>query len=337
MLRSRQLAETVVENLGLVERWSGLDRSGAIWRLQENLSVTTTERDNLVTLAFRDPDPVLARDVAAAYVADYEDMASALNITGADQAAAVARERLDEVEAQLAAAEAELVAFRERYGIIDLPQQLAALVAAHAALTDRIRALGVELQGKRTYLTDRDPEVRDLLSRLAELERQWEALEAAGTLGPAVTMGATISSAPVDTLHAETQFSFGLHQVRALSAELERLEREVNLHREMYERLRHQYEAARLEASRKLNIVRLIDPPVVPDRPLPRRLLLNVVLAAFVGAFLAVMFAFVAEFLRTHAHDDRAVEELPFLALFRNKRHDGNGLLAPSRGAAARK
>src|SRR5690606_41050256 len=87
----------------------------------------------------------------------------------------------------------------------------------------------------------------------------------------------------------------------------------------------------------KLNIVRLIDPPVVPDRPLPRRLLLNVVLAAFVGAFLAVMFAFVAEFLRTHAHDDRAVEELPFLALFRNKRHDGNGLLAPSRGAAARK
>src|SRR5690606_5203194 len=227
---------------------------------------------------------------------------------------------------------AELLSFRETYGIVDFQQQRAALVAAHEALSDRIRTLTVELQGKRTYLTDRDPEVQDLLSRLAELERQREALEAAGTLGPAVTMGATTSPAAVDTLHAEAQFSFGLHQVPALSAELERLEREVKLHREMYERIRHQYEAARLEASRKLNIVRLIDPPIVPDRPVSRRLLLNIALAGFVGAFLAVVIAFVTEFLRTHARDDEAVAELPFLALFRARGSSADGAPGLARG-----
>lgn len=319
ILRSRQLAEVVVDELGLTTRWNESDRSEAIRKLQERVSVSTSDRDGIITVTFRDPDPVLARDVVAAFVNRFEDMANTLNVTEADQVVAFARERLAEVEAQLAAAEADLLSFKERYGIYDFNQQRAALVAAHAALSERIRTLTVELTGKRTYLTDRDPEVRDLLGRIAELERQRRALETGGTAGDGVLSSLDSSIGELSGL-GTSQFAFGLDQVPALSVELERLEREVSLHREMYELLRQQYEAARLEASRKLNIVRLIDPPLVPDRPVSRRLVLNVALAAFVGAFLAIVLAFVVEFLRQRALDEQAVAELPFLGLFRDKR-----------------
>ena len=85
----------------------------------------------------------------------------------------------------------------------------------------------------------------------------------------------------------------------------------------MYELLRQQHESARLDASRKLNIVQLIDPPLIPDRPVSRGLVLNVALAGFVGAFMAIMLAFIGEFLRQRAQDEPAVQELPFLRRFR--------------------
>lgn len=298
ILRSRVLAETVVDNLQLTEQWGGLTRSAAIKRLQDGVSVNANERDGIVTVTFVDTNPELARDVVAAYVTHFEDLATELNISEADRVVEFAQQRLASVETQLRSAETALRDFKEQYGIVDFAQQTATLVEAHAALNEQIRLLTVELTGKRAYLADNHPEIQDLVSRIAELERQREIIE----LGDAQ-----------DTLDV----TFGLSQVPTLSIELERLEREVRVQRDMYELLRQEYESARLEASRKLNIARLIDPPQVPDQPMSRGVVLTVALAGFAGAFGAIMLAFVFEFFRQRAKDERAVEELPFLNWFR--------------------
>lgn len=316
MMRSRQLAEIVVDNLDLTSHWSDLSRTEAVRKLHNGISVSANDRDGIITVSLRDPDPALARDIVAAYVTQFEEMANELNVTEADRVVAFARERMEDVETQLMAAEAELRQFKERYGIVDFNQQTATLVSAHATLSDRIRSLTVELTGKRTYLTDRDPEVRDLLGRIAELERQLQMLETGGETQATLSEMDMALSTDVGMLGA-SQVRFGLQQVPAISIELQRLEREVEVHRDMYELLRQQHESARLDASRKLNIVQLIDPPLIPDRPVSRGLVLNVALAGFVGAFMAIMLAFVGEFLRQRAQDETAVQELPFLRRFR--------------------
>ena len=48
-----------------------------------------------------------------------------------------------------------------------------------------------------------------------------------------------------------------------------------------------------------------------------RGVVLTVALAGFAGAFGAIMLAFVFEFFRQRAKDERAVEELPCLNWFR--------------------
>lgn len=301
LLNSRVLAEAVVDNLQLTSRWDNLDRANAVRRLQEAVSISANERDGIVTVKFADTDPVLARDIVAAYVTEFEALANELNLSEASRVVTFTQERLAAVEAQLQAAEEALRAFRDQHGIVDFEQQTAALIEAHAAVTDQIRVLTVELSGKRAYLNEQHPEVQDLVGRIEELERQRLAIERGQEV-------------------AELGVRFGLNAVPALSIELRRLEREAERQGEMYDLLRQQYEAARLDASQNTIRTRLIDPPQVPDQALGRGVSLAVVLSAFVGAFGGLVLAFALEFFRQRAQDEQAVQELPFLRFFRDQR-----------------
>lgn len=405
MLNSRQLAETVVDSLALTDVWEHSRRDRAVKQLRNNLSIQVNASDSIITISFEDTDPVLARDIVASYVNLFEAQTHDLTAADAEHSVKVTGERLAEAEVELAEAEDALRRFQESYGIVSFSQQTQSLVNAHATLTDRIRTLTVELTGKRSYLTDRDPEVQQLLSRIAELERQALAVQFGTDAGSRATGAGLIAGADsaanngansagliagadpgvrsdqafggdpglgsdpgfrsdpglgsdprantglntretalnggrVDgyglrsdttdntstaTTGADTatdipglnNLNFGLQQVPGISMELQRLEREVTIKRDMYELLRQQYEVARLDASRHVSITRLIDPPEVPTEPRSRGLALNVALAAFVGAFAALMLAFIGEFLRQRAQDDDVVRDLPFLRYFR--------------------
>ena len=93
MMRSRQLAEIVVDNLDLTSHWSDLSRTEAVRKLHNGISVSANDRDGIITVSLRDPDPALARDIVAAYVTQFEEMANELNVTEADRVVAFARER----------------------------------------------------------------------------------------------------------------------------------------------------------------------------------------------------------------------------------------------------
>src|SRR5690606_11668697 len=300
VLRSRMLAEAVVDELQLPSRWDGVSRSQAVRRLQENVTIDVNDRDGIVTVKFKDPNPALARDVVQTYITQFEAVARQLVADEAQRATAAAEPRLSAVAADLRAAEAALQSFKEQYGIVDLVQQTALLVEAHAAVVDQIRALSAELSGKQAYLPADDPEVQELVARIAALERQRQALEEGAADG---SQGS----------------KFGLNDAPMLALELERLEREVRVQRELYQSLRQQYEAARLEAEATITVARLIDPPQVPEEPASRRLLLHVAMAGLLGVFVGVMAAFVIEFLRQRAQDEDAVRELPFLSRFRER------------------
>lgn len=300
VLRSRMLAEAVVDELQLPSRWDGVSRSQAVRRLQENVTIDVNDRDGIVTVKFKDPNPALARDVVQTYITQFEAVARQLVADEAQRATAAAEQRLSAVAADLRAAEAALQSFKEQYGIVDLVQQTALLVEAHAAVVDQIRALSAELSGKQAYLPADHPEVQELVARIAALERQRQALEEGAADG---SQGS----------------KFGLNDAPMLALELERLEREVRVQRELYQSLRQQYEAARLEAEATITVARLIDPPQVPEEPASRRLLLHVAMAGFLGVFVGVMAAFVIEFLRQRAQDEEAVRELPFLSRFRER------------------
>lgn len=308
LLKSRELAERVIDAQNLTTRWGLTERVEALKRLHDHLKVSANDRDQVITVSFADPDPVLARDVVAAYVDHFVEMANEINVTAEDQMLAFIEERLREVEEQLAEAERNLRDFQVRYQITSLEEQARQLVQAYAEVQDRIRLLNVELTGKLSYLGERSPEVRELQNRLQELHRQLAVLEGGGRVirtdlpEGRVEVGETIVSA------------FGLQDVPDLRLTLTQLEREARLQRELYELLRQRREVARIEASRKLNIARVIDPPRVPEKPLSRRLVLNVALAGFLGVFVSMMLAFVIEYFRSREWDEATLKELPFIA-----------------------
>src|SRR5690606_27861115 len=78
VLRSRMLAEAVVDELQLPSRWDGVSRSQAVRRLQENVTIDVNDRDGIVTVKFKDPNPALARDVVQTYITQFEAVARQL-------------------------------------------------------------------------------------------------------------------------------------------------------------------------------------------------------------------------------------------------------------------
>lgn len=250
VLHSRALAEDVVDTLQLTAEWEGTSRQEAIRRLQETISISADERDGIgiVTVKFADPDPVLARDVVATYISRFERAVQDLYASEVNRALNLARERLAGAEERLLAAETALREFKERHGIVDLTEQTVTLVEAHALLAEQVRLLTAELAGKRAYLPEDAPEVRELAARLAVMERHLAVLETdAGTDGTASeALDAALAVRPPEERTANTDEwalasgSFGLQQVPALAVELDRLQREVSTYRSQYDTLRQQ-------------------------------------------------------------------------------------------------
>lgn len=308
LLKSRELAERVLEAENLTTRWGLPERFDALKRLQNRLKVSANDRDQVITVSFSDPDPVLARDVVAAYVEHFVEMANEINVTAEDQMLAFIEERLSEVEQQLAEAEQNLRDFQVRYQITSLEDQTQQLVAAYGQVQDRIRLLNVELTGKLSYLGERSPEVREMQNRLEELHRQLTVLEGGGRVIRTDLLEGRIDVGEVMVT------AFGLQDIPDLRLQLAQLEREARAQRDLYQLLRQRREVARIEASRKLNIAQVIDPPRVPEQPLSRRFVLNVAIAGFLGVFVSMMLAFILEYFRSREWDEATLKELPFIA-----------------------
>lgn len=302
ILRSRQVADRVIDSMQLVLQWRAEGRAAALERLQSHTTIRQERQGGTVfTISFRDPSPTLARDVVASYIEHFVEIMESVNVTEADRALEFIESRLQEVELQMHAAEAALRDFETEHHITSLSDQVKSLVEARARLQDRVRNLEMQRAAKSTYLTQFDPEMQQIQAELEAAIAQLRALDMGESdEAPALSAGGSSGT-------------LALRRIPEISLELARLQREVRIRREMYELLRQQQEAARIESAKKLHLARIIDYPQVPERPVSRRAALNVALAAVLGGFASLFVAFILHYVRNRPWDEATLRELPFL------------------------
>jgi uncharacterized protein involved in exopolysaccharide biosynthesis len=96
-----------------------------------------------------------------------------------------------------------------------------------------------------------------------------------------------------------------------LTFQQERLAREISLRQQAYVMMNGAYEQARIDEVRDTPVITIVEPPVVPAMPDPRRRLTFGLLALFAGGFFALLIAVV----RTWVEDRRRAGD-PELASF---------------------
>ena len=179
VLRSRAVADTLLDRFALRERWRMKRRDDAREQLAE-LTHLGRPREGQVVVEVEARDPQLARDLADGYARAAAAEGIRLKSSLATQRRVYLERRLVDLEREVAAASTTLREFEETHGAVSLPDQARETVESFGALRARKVLLETELAAARRYFTDESPEVRTLRDRIAELDRQVGQLDKTG-------------------------------------------------------------------------------------------------------------------------------------------------------------
>jgi uncharacterized protein involved in exopolysaccharide biosynthesis len=168
---------------------------------------------------------------------------------------------------------------QETTGLISPTSQAQVQIEEMAQLRAQITSREVELASLRMGATSQNPQVIQLQTLIAGLERQLEKLQNNRTQPEKGSIELSTAKVP------------------ELVLDYVRINREVKYHEVLFELLAKQYESARLDESRDAPVLQVIDSAVVPDgkSSLPRSFI--VVVGGLLGALIGVALVLAKHFL----------------------------------------
>jgi tyrosine-protein kinase Etk/Wzc len=198
----------------------------------------------------------------------------------AEKSLAFLNTQLPELKRQLEQSESEYNQFRNRHGTIDLGEEAKiSLQAAAAAKTRRI-----ELLQKRTELltrfTNEHPILIGVNQQLKDVDEEIR------------NIASHIQTLPL------------------LEQDEVRLTRDIKVNTDLYTALSNTAQQLRIISVGKVSNVRMVDAPIVPERPLKPNRPLIIAAAALVGLCLGTVAAFVRKALQGGIDDPKKIEKL---------------------------
>ncbi|MEE2877297.1 MAG: GNVR domain-containing protein [Candidatus Neomarinimicrobiota bacterium] len=295
ILRSRSVKEHMVERFDLVERYGSRDVEYAMMALEGNIELQVTE-EGALAIAVLDKQPEVAMEMVQGMLSQLDLINRRLSREQGKYNRQFLEERLDQTRVDLSRAEVELKLFQQETGVIDILAQVTAQLEAYGQLySQKVAAHGgvytqelqaytelyaqkaateVQLSVSRSTLSQNNPTIRQYELLLSEQERQLM------TLAEQLDSELEIMLRDVDERLGSVEFTDGstpiwitMTDFPELAMESVRLMREVEVQSKLLEILVPQYEQARMEESKNIPTVQIIDEPKVPlNKAKPKRM-----------------------------------------------------------------
>jgi len=294
MLKSRNVRDRVLDRFA-PKNWREITGPGRAIRMSDfveeyigELSISP-ERDNTILISVEYTDQGKVADIANAYVDEMEKLANEFAMTEATK-------RLNYFEGELANARMSLTRteqlfreYQEKTGVYMGEAQLTANIQNRINMRAQVAAKEIQLRSLLSYATRQNPEVVKLEKEISGLKEEIKRLEDdPGTGDPLNPLGG-MPAARFEYLEKYRDWKF----------------QEV-----LYNTLLRLYETARLDQSYSPVVIQVLDRAETPEnRSKPKRKMI-VVLATFLGFFLAVFLAFVAEAWKRAAEDPEQAEKV---------------------------
>ena len=312
ILVSRSVKEWMVEKFDLVERYGTRDVEFAMEALEVNTELRVTD-EGALAIAVMDRDPKLAQQMVQEMLNQLDLLNRRLSREQGKYNRQFLEERLEQNKIDLAIAEEELKLFQQQTGVVDILTQVTAQLETYGQLHSQELQAYTELYSQRaqtevqlntlrvTLMAD-NPTIRHYevmfgeqdkqLSILSQkLDRELENL----LLSSDNAAGEAISNESSEDIWV----SMGSFPDLAMRSA--RLMREVEVQGKLLEILVPQYEQARMEESKNIPTLQVIDEPKVPlNKAKPKRML--IVLGA---VFMAAIFSSGYVLIEYHSRDLR--------------------------------
>ncbi|MES2208436.1 MAG: GNVR domain-containing protein [Pseudomonadota bacterium] len=293
MLTSRSVGDNLIQRFNLEKKYKSQSLESARKTLEKN-TLISSGKDSLIAIEVEDKDPVLAADLANAYVEELFKLTSSLAITEASQRRLFFEHQLNLSKNKLAEAESILKNALDNKGVISVDSQSRVIIESMARLRAEISAKEVELGALKASITIDHPEYKRNQHMLDSMRAELMKLESGN---PNNSLEKKIGNNPIR--------KDGLDNIKIL--------RDVKYYEMLYELLAKQYEIARLDESKDSPVIQVLDKAIRPESKIKPSRGVMVVLAFIAGLFLAIMWAFINEALKKSQQSPRRVLQLSLL------------------------
>ena len=262
-LQSRYVEDRIIKRFDLMTVYKAKRHIDTRLELEDNTELREDRKSGVITVTVTDSDPNRAAQMANAYSEELDRLLLEMNTS-------IARREREYYEQQLVAAKAEmqhaakdLSDFAGKNVAINVPEQGKAAVVAIASVQGQLIAAEAQLKGVLQVYTDGQGPVQSLRAQIAELKRQMAQL--GGKEG-----GGRDAFPDVKKLSALGVPYLDLYQ-------------RLKIQGAVVEALSQQYELAKLQESRQVPNVQVMDAAEVPEKKsFPPRILI-VILCVWVA------------------------------------------------------
>jgi tyrosine-protein kinase Etk/Wzc len=256
-------------------------RLAAIESVQNNLTVAEQgKQSGIIDVTLKGNDPQFVYGVLSAITNEYVRQNQSRKTEEAERSLSYINKQMPELKTQLEQSEARYNAFRNQHGTVDLTEEARLqLQAAAAAKSKRI-----DLDQKRTELlakyTSAHPVLQGVDAQIREIN------------GEIRNINDYIKKLP------------------ALEQEAVRMQRDVKVNTELYTALLNTAQQLKLITVGKMSNVRLVDAPMLPEKPVSPNRPRVIAIALFLGLFLGVVVAFIKKALHSGIDDPIEIEKM---------------------------
>ena len=308
ILNSRSVKEYMVKKFDLINRYDEQDLEFAMVAFEDKMELEVTEEGTL-KISVIDKKPEIAKAMVVELLTKLDSVNQQLGMDKGRFNREFLEQRLNETKTDLAIAEIMLKDFQEKTGIIDIVSQISAQYEAYGQIyIQEMQAYGqlynqemiaytelyslkaqteIQLNVSKVTLNPNNPAVKRYEIMLNEQEKQLDLITSSLDkqlldiiLGFEKIEGKNLIN---ELEHLPTMINFDNFPL--LGMENARLIRELTIQNTLLELLLPQYETARLEESKNIPTLQVIDEPKVAiNKTKPIRSL--IVIASVIMAFL---------------------------------------------------
>jgi uncharacterized protein involved in exopolysaccharide biosynthesis len=305
MLRSRTVADNLIDRFSLMSSYQAQKRVDAYKRL-ESLTEITVSKAGIISISVEDRNPKRAAEIANGYVEELEKLTKVLAVTDASKRRVFFEHETKAASDELAAAETGLKQTEERTGVFEPGSQTRVMLEAYAELKAQVTEKEVEIQSMRSFATPENPDLKRAEQQLAALQTQVSHYEQGQ------------GGRPIGDI--------ALEKIPAKALEYIRKWREVQYRQSLWQLLLKQYEVARIDEGRDAAIIQVLDKAIPPERKSSPKRAIIVLAVTFLALLFAVLWVSFKEAVERDKHDPRYLARLRQLKFYLSHKRDATDL-----------
>lgn len=288
VLKSRELAKNVLQRYnyftlkGIKKKNEASIASG----FTSKVKVDKSRDDPSIRVSIQGHDPIMTMDLANTYVRELDEFNRNNTLTTAQRLRQYIDQRLKTANEELEQDQSELRRFQEENKAISISKQAEATLLVLSEMEAQRVELEVTKAAKEKFYRGPHIEIEQLNAQMGALQKNIDRLTYSRE-----------DKVSVESEKGKVDFYIPLQRIPALNFDESRLLLKVKAKTGVVTMLTTQLEQAKLDETKDMPTINILDWARPPQKPIKPKLKLNIILAFVVSVFLGIFIIFLWEFL----------------------------------------